>query len=209
MFTGLIQHVGTVVSASSSTTGIRLIVDGQGWLHRPTEGDSIAVAGCCLTLVPSQEGMLAFDVIPQTLQLTTLGTLGAGQQVNLEAAMGAQGRLDGHVVQGHVDATGTVVAVKIAPEEGHRVQVQVAHGVLALCVEQGSITLDGVSLTIAGMGPETLEVALIPTTISDTTLGALEVGDQVNVETDVLARHVARLVEAQVERAMQRRTVGD
>ncbi len=181
---------------------MRLIVNGQGWSHRPAEGDSIAVAGCCLTMVSWQTGMLAFDVIPQTLQRTTMGTLVAGQQVNLEAAMQAQARLDGHVVQGHIDQTGTVVAVKRASEGGHRVQVQVAQEAQDLCVEQGSIAIDGVSLTIAGMHADSLEVALIPTTLSGTTLGALEVGDRVNVETDVLARHVARLIESQVEKQL-------
>lgn len=149
--------------------------------------------------------MLAFDVIPQTLDMTTLGALAVGRRVNVEAAMRSDARLDGHVVQGHVDAMGTVVAVTQDAKSGIRIRVQVPERVSDLCVEQGAITIDGVSLTIADLGNDWMEVALIPTTSQDTTLGTIEAGDTVNVETDMLARHVARLVERHMERLMDGR----
>ncbi len=196
MFTGLIEHQATVVDTAATAAGCRIVLDPDGWGHEPAVGDSIAVNGCCLTLVEGPAGTLAFDVIPQTLTLTTLGGLSAGDRVNLEAAASMQSRFDGHMVQGHIEGTGAVVEVT-DDDTGRRLRVHLDAGMARCCVPQGSIAIDGVSLTISGCGDDWIEVALIPLTLERTTLGQLRPEDRVNIETDVLARHVARLLDAQ------------
>jgi riboflavin synthase len=192
MFTGLIETVGTVDAVRRSGGGARLAVSAQ-WPESdpPGPGDSVAVNGACLTAVePSATGFSA-DLSPETLQRTLLGKLGPGQAVNLERALRLGDRLGGHIVQGHVDTT--VRLLSIRPEGGFQTWR------LSLPAEQkeevalkGSITLDGVSLTVAGLGADWFEVALIPATLDATTLGALGSGASLHLETDVLAKYVAR-----------------
>ncbi len=189
MFTGIVREVGKVVSFDGS----RLVLDAPA--TAATAGDSLSVAGVCLTVVEAGEGRLAFDVVPETLDRTALARLRQGHALNLEPALRVGDPLGGHVVQGHVDAVGRVRSV--APEEGsRRVWIDVCEDVLRYCLEKGSIAVDGVSLTVAAFDDEGFEVALIPHTLGATTLGALEPGDEVNLEADVLGKIVERLLAA-------------
>ena len=195
MFTGLVQETVEVLEARPTEAGVRLSVDPRGWSHTPTHGESIALNGCCLTLADEAPlPTLVFDVIRETLERTTLGGWGAGTLVNVEPCVTPSTLLGGHVVQGHVDAVGEVIAIE--RDDGWRVRIRPdgANGVSPMehVTPKGSITIDGVSLTVAALdvADSWFEVALIPTTLELTTLGALEVGSRVNLETDVLARTV-------------------
>jgi riboflavin synthase len=182
VFTGLVREVGKV----ESFEGGRLVVEAA----TPAEvGDSIAVDGVCLTVVETTPGSLAFDVVPETLARVKA----FGDRVNVEPALRAGDPLGGHQVQGHVDGTGRVAFVGAA-EDGARVRVEAASDLLRYCVEKGSITVDGVSLTVAAVDETGFEVALIPHTLEVTTLGDLTTGDAVNLETDVLAKYVEKLL---------------
>ncbi len=190
MFTGLVEEMGTVLAVSAEGELTRLRV-GAAVVGRGAEiGDSISHNGCCLTVVELADDETWFEVqaVPETLRRTSLGSLGIGDPVNLERPMPADGRFGGHIVQGHVDATGTV----LAPAPALRVGLAPEH--MRYVVEKGSITLDGVSLTVAAVGPDWVEVALIPHTTAVTTLGRRLPGDPVNVELDVIAKYVERLV---------------
>jgi len=180
MFTGIVREVGTVVSFDGS----RLVVAAAETTAGAGVGDSVAVAGVCLTVVESAEGRLAFDVVPETLSRSALGRLEPGSAVNLEPSLRVGDQLGGHVVQGHVDAVGSVRSVT-QEGDGRRVRVDAPENVLASCIEKGSIAVDGVSLTIAAFDDEGFEVALIPHTLVVTTLGSLEPGAEVNLEADV------------------------
>lgn len=193
MFTGIVRELGTVASFDGS----RLVVDAAETADGAAVGDSVAVAGVCLTVVEATGGQLAFDVVPETLSRTALGRLDAGSSVNLEPSLRVGDQLGGHVVQGHVDAVGRVRSV--APEgDGRRVWVDAPDTVVRYCIEKGSIAVAGVSLTVAGFDDNGFEVALIPHTLAVTTLGRLEPGDEVNLEADVLGKVVERLVEARL-----------
>ena len=192
MFTGLIETVGTVDTLGRSGGGARLAISAQ-WPDReiPKEGDSIAVNGTCLTAVEPSAAGFAADLSPETLQRTLLGNLGSGLAVNLERALKLGDRLGGHIVQGHVDTTIRLLSVR--PEGGFQTWR------LSLPAEQqqevalkGSVTLDGVSLTVAGLGADWFEVALIPATLEATTLGSLRTGGSLHLETDVLAKYVSQ-----------------
>jgi riboflavin synthase len=192
VFTGLIQDVGTVESVDAGSDGARLrISTSVGAEIAP--GDSVAVNGVCLTATVSNAGGFETEAMNQTLQVTSLGGLEAGGRVNLELAMKASDRLGGHIVQGHVDAVGRVASVA---EDGFARQVRVALNapVLRYVVAKGSIALDGVSLTVADLGADWLEVSLIPETLERTTLGEASPGRKINVECDLIAKHVERLV---------------
>jgi riboflavin synthase len=197
MFTGLVQAIGTVAEAGRGPDGVlRLSVDAGGWAHRPSKGDSIAIDGCCLTLVddPAGHNTLAFDAIPQTLAVTTLGDLKAGDRVNLEHAATPTTLLGGHMVQGHVDGTATVIGVQRGGD--FRVTLRVPPGSEPFMVERGSVCLGGVSLTLAEVraaGAE-ITVALIPTTLELTTLGELTPGRTVNLEADATTKAVVNTV---------------
>ena len=156
-------------------------------------GDSVAVDGCCLTAATIDEHEIAFHAVPETIARTTLGGLQAGDPVNVEPALRAGDELGGHYVQGHVDAVGTIESVE-AEGEGLRVFVAAPEEVLRYCVEKGSITVDGVSLTVAELSDDAFAVALVPHTLEATTLSALRPGQPVNLEADVLAKYVERLV---------------
>lgn len=193
MFSGIVERMGTVAAVEAGPAGGRVLwVDAEGWAYAPKEGASVSVSGCCLTVAagsgPSRG--LRFDVIPQTLAVTTLGALRAGDRVNLEAAVTPSTMLDGHVVQGHVDGVASVIAASAG-----RLRIEPPAELLAFIVEKGSVALDGVSLTVAGVGPDWFEVALIPTTLSRTTLGRATTGTRLNLETDYVAKIVVGWLE--------------
>ena len=194
MFTGIVQHLGEVVSLESNDFGAVLRIDADNWSHNPTRGDSIAINGCCLTLAGDSDGGMCFDVIRQTLEITTLGGLAQGDPVNLEHAVTPSTMLGGHIVQGHIDGVGIVDEVTKETSEW-RMRIRPPEELLLYMVKKGSIALDGTSLTIARMGDDFLEVALIPTTLKLTTLGRLEPGDRVNLETDYIAKTVVNWLE--------------
>ena len=189
MFTGIIQAVGVVRSMRPRPAGARLEVDAPD-IERPIpDGASICVSGVCLTVVASDSKILFFDVVPETLNRSTLGSLQAGKRVNLEPSLRADGRLDGHIVQGHVDGQARVR--RIERSAGGRVWTFTADADLVpFIIPAGSIAVDGVSLTVAKVEGSTFSVALIPVTLERTTLGELRVGDAVNIETDIIARTV-------------------
>ena len=193
MFTGIVRDLGTV----EVFDGSRLVVAAPEAAASAAVGDSVAVAGVCLTVVKAAEGRLEFDVVPETLSRTARGRLEPGGAVNLEPSLRVGDRLGGHVVQGHVDAVGRVRSV--APDaDGRRLWVDAPESVLGYCIEKGSIAVDGVSLTIAALDDEGFEVALIPHTLAVTTLGRLDPGAEVNLEADVLGKVVERLVAARL-----------
>ena len=192
MFTGIVRELGTVEAIESSDAGARLRIR-AGLAAGLAEGDSIAVEGACLTATTAAPESFDADVMNQTLALTTLGELEPGRPVNLEPALRAGESLGGHIVQGHVDGVAEVVAMT---EDGisRRLRATVPDGLERYLVEHGSVTLAGVSLTVAGLKGAELEVALIPETLERTTLGAAGEGARLNLELDLLARYVERLL---------------
>jgi riboflavin synthase len=192
VFTGIVGELGEVETVETSDDGARLRVR-AGVAGELSEGDSVSVNGACLTAATAGGGSFEADVMNQTLELTTLGALGAGDRVNLELALRAADRLGGHIVQGHVDRTGEVVS---AEPDGfaRRIRVRLPEELLPFVVERGSIAVEGVSLTVAALGEDWFEVSLIPETLERTTLGEREPGDRVNVECDVVARYVQRML---------------
>ena len=193
MFTGIVRELGTV----EAFDGSRLVVAAPETAAATAVGDSVAVAGVCLTVVANEDSRLAFDAVPETLSRTALGTLERGDGVNVEPSLRVGDPLGGHVVQGHVDAVGRVRSV--TPEgDSRRVWVDAPEAVVRYCIEKGSIAVDGVSLTVAAFDDEGFEVALIPHTLAVTTLGRLEPGHEVNLEADVLGKVVERLLAARL-----------
>ncbi len=194
MFTGIVETVGTVVKVESGNDLTRLVIGAESIADGVKLGDSVAVNGGCLTVTSLLDGRFAFEAIPETLERTNLGDLKVGSRVNLERAMRAGDRLDGHIVQGHVDGVGIVRAVI---QDGNDVRLQVdCDPELADCVvEKGSIAIDGVSLTVAALLPSGFEVALIPHTLEVTTLSDRRTHDRVNLEVDVLGKYVKRYLE--------------
>ena len=198
MFTGIIEERGEVVAAEPSGEGLRLTIRGPLAVSDAAQGDSIAVSGVCLTVVDQGADWFTADVMRQTLDVTSLAGIGPGTPVNLERALSTHTRLGGHIVQGHVDGTGTVVEVRPG-DQWRVVRVSLPAELAPLVVDKGSITLDGVSLTVSAVSyaaepQQWFEVSLIPETLEITTLGDRRVGDIVNLETDILARHVQRLL---------------
>ena len=194
MFTGIVRERGRVASVDGDGNGIRIRLEAPLTAGQVAIGDSVSLNGCCLTVVETADGTLAFDAVPETLARSSLDGLEAGSELNVESALRAGDPLGGHYVQGHVDGVGTVRSVE--PEgDGRRIWFDVPPDVLRYCVEKGSVAVDGVSLTIAGLDENGFAVALIPHTLSATTLGTLEPGARVNLEADVLAKYVERLVE--------------
>jgi riboflavin synthase len=189
MFTGLVREVGTV----ASMLGGRLMIVAPETAGGAQLGDSVAIDGVCLTVVAHDDSSLSFDAVPETLARTSLGALAQGSQVNLEPALRAGDALGGHYVQGHVDGVGSVRSVE--PEgDGRRIAFDAPPDILRYVVEKGSIAVQGTSLTVAGVDERGFEVALIPHTLAVTTLGALQTGDRVNLEADVLAKYVEKLL---------------
>jgi len=196
VFTGLVQEVGTVVAAGTAPGGgARLELDAPGLASRSALGDSVAIDGVCLTVVAVDGARLSFDTVPETLARSSLGRLVPGARVNLEGALRVGEPLGGHYVQGHVDGVGTVRTV--SPEgDGRRLWLDPPAGLLRYLVEKGSVTVAGTSLTVAALDDHGFAVALIPHTLAVTTLGTLAAGDLVNLEVDVLAKYVERLLGA-------------
>jgi riboflavin synthase len=190
MFTGIVRERGRVASVEREDDRVRLEIAAPKTASTLAVGDSVSVSGVCLTATAVSNGSFSVTAVPETLSRTTLGRLAVDGEVNLEPALHAGDALGGHFVQGHVDAVGRVASVEDA-----RIWVEAAPEVLRYCVEKGSITVDGVSLTIAGLRADAFEVALIPHTLEVTTLAALEPGHEVNLEVDVLAKYVEKLID--------------
>jgi riboflavin synthase len=200
MFTGIVRERGRVEAVEGGDTGVRLRVSApQTAASGLALGDSVAIGGVCLTVVAIDGAELSFDAVPETLGRTALGRRAAGDEVNVEPALRAGDPMGGHVVQGHVDGTGQVRSVE--PEgDGRRIWVDAAPDVLRYCIEKGSVAVDGVSLTVAALDDAGFAVALIPHTLAETTIGALAPGDTVNLEVDVLAKYVERLLPSTMRR---------
>jgi riboflavin synthase len=195
MFTGLISDVGVVERLDPRAGGARITIrPGSLPVDELVPGESVACNGACFTVVERGGGRMSFDAVPETLARTTLGSWKSGTRVNLERALRLSDRLGGHLVQGHVDAVGKVLA-RAAEGQGARLTVWMPAAIAPLVAEKGSIAVDGVSLTVASTGRDRFEVALIPETLSRTVLGDAAAGTAVNLEADVVARHVARLRE--------------
>jgi riboflavin synthase alpha subunit len=194
VFTGIVREVGSVASVEGGAEGVRIEIEAPVTAASGVApGDSVAINGCCLTIVSTANGRLAFEAVPETLSRTALKQLTHGSRVNLEPALRAGDPLGGHYVQGHVDGVGSVRST--TPEgDGLRIWIDAPSDILRYVVDKGSITLQGASLTIAGLDDEGFAVALIPHTLAETTLGQLIPGDPVNLEADVLAKYVERLL---------------
>jgi riboflavin synthase len=199
MFTGIVRERGRVAALGGGDGGVRLRIAAPETAAGVALGDSVAVGGVCLTVVAVDGGELSFVAVPETLSRTALGRLEAGDDVNIESALRVGDPLGGHVVQGHVDGVGRVRSVE--PEgDGRRIWIDAGADVLRYCVEKGSIAVDGVSLTVAALDGTGFAVALIPHTLTETTLGALGPADVVNLEVDVLAKYVERLLPSTMSR---------
>ena len=193
MYTGIIQQIGIVSMVQKTDSGLRVVVDPQGWDYAPKPGDSVANNGCCLTLVKAlgeADGLMIFDAIPETLSKTTLGSWKVGQRINLERPLRMGDGLDGHQVQGHVDRTATIALVD--PSDGYRVRLTLDADLMRFMIPKGSICIDGISLTIAALdvAQRWVEVALIPETLERTNLGDRAAGETVNIEADVMVKTI-------------------
>ncbi len=196
MFTGIVETVGRVVAVDDRGEGRVITIEAPSVAEGLPVGGSVAINGACLTAVHVADGLFRVEAITETLRRTNLGKLEPGSSVNLERAMRADGRFDGHIVQGHVDAAGSVTSV--SPDgNGVRVTVDCGEAFMRFVVEKGSITVDGVSLTVSGVDRSAFEFALIPHTLEVTTFGTLAVGDEVNLEADILAKYVQRLMSVE------------
>ena len=198
MFTGIIEELGEITRIEPSGDGVRVTVRAPKAVSDAAHGDSIAVSGVCLTVVDQDAESFTADVMKQTLDMSTLGGFGVGTPVNLERATATGGRLGGHIVQGHVDGTGSVLEVRPGAQWSV-VRVSLPAELAPLVVDKGSISVDGVSLTVSDVSDASepapwFEVSLIHETLAATTLGGRSPGDRVNLETDILARHVQRLL---------------
>jgi riboflavin synthase len=197
VFTGIVEELGAIVAVDQTADGderaVRVTIEGLLVSSDVAVGDSISVSGVCLTVVDASSGHFTADVMLETLTRSTLHAAGVGTPVNLERAVTLQTRLGGHLVQGHVDGTGTVVRREHTPE-WDVVEISLPGELARYVVEKGSIAVDGVSLTIATIGAESFNVSLIPTTLQRTTLGAKPIGAAVNLEVDVMAKYAERLL---------------
>jgi len=193
MFTGLIEATGKVLALEMRGEQARLVIE-LPFASELADGESVAINGCCLTVVEKDDSSASFDILTQTLSVTSLGGLKAGALVNLERAMLAGGRFGGHFVQGHVDATGEII--DLSPQgNDHRLEISLPEDIHKLCIDKGSLAIDGISLTIAELTEKTAIFWIIPHTMQETHLQQASVGQKVNLEADVIAKHVAKLVE--------------
>jgi riboflavin synthase len=200
MFTGIVEGTGTVAALAATAEGARLEVEAPWLAGRLRLGESVAVNGCCLTVAGTTATGFAADLVAETLRRTALGGLAAGARVNLERPLALGGRLGGHLVQGHVDGVARILE-RASVGDGEEVRVQLPPDLERYLVEKGSIAVDGVSLTVAGVGPGWFAVALVPHTLEVTTLGGRRPGDLVQLEVDVIAKYVERLVAPWNDRA--------
>jgi riboflavin synthase len=200
MFTGIIEELGTVSSLESRSAGARLVIECRTVLSDSTEGSSIAVNGVCLTALALTPDSFAADLAPETLSRTNLGDLSPGERVNLERPVTPSTRLSGHLVQGHIDATGEVIALNEAGEGNWWLKLRVPAALNRYIVHKGSIAIDGISLTVAALEPgpvsqgPVIGVTIIPHTYTHTTLSRARPGTRLNIEVDVLAKHVEKLL---------------
>jgi riboflavin synthase len=197
MFTGIVEELGEVVALTRRAESARMTLRGPRVTADAVQGASIAVNGVCLTVVDTADGSFTADVMRETLDRSTLADLGMGAAVNLERPVRPSGRLGGHIVQGHVDGVSTVIG-RTPGDRSEVLRIGLDAALARYVVEQGSVAVDGVSLTVSAAGDHWFEVCLIPTTLSSTTLGRRTVGDRVNLEVDVIAKYVERLLAGQV-----------
>lgn len=197
MFTGIVEERGTVASIEQLTNAARVAIRGSVVLSDVKAGDSIAVNGVCLTVVDLGPDFFTADVMEETLKRSSLDGVGAGSEVNLERAARLDSRLGGHLVQGHVDGTGQVLAIE-PDEHWTAMRILLPADLGRYVVEKGSITVDGVSLTVVSVDDMGFSVSLIPTTLAETTLGSRQVGDRVNLEVDAIAKYVERLMQGRL-----------
>lgn len=190
MFTGIVRELGRVQAVENGQT-VRLRLEAPATAGNVAVGDSVSLNGVCLTATEVSDGVLTFDAVQETLRRSTLGRLEAGAGVNVEPALRAGEPLGGHLVQGHVDGVG-----RVRSADSETLEIEAPPDVLRYCVEKGSVAIDGVSMTIASLGDGSFSVAVVPHTREVTTLGALQEGDEVNLEADVLAKYVEKLLQA-------------
>jgi riboflavin synthase len=195
MFTGIVEELGRVKSIEPQADALRVTIEGPLVVSDAHRGDSISVSGTCLTVVEHDATSFTADVMQETLNLTSLAGIKVGDPVNLERAMTAATRFGGHVVQGHVDGLGEIIS-RTPSEHWELVRVRIPKPLMKYIVLKGSITIDGVSLTVNEVGEDSILLSLIPETLKLTTLGSKQPGDKVNVEADVMAKHIERLLEA-------------
>ena len=193
MFTGIIQEVGRVEAIERGAQSARFTISADGVLDGVKLGDSITVNGACLTVVQHQPGQVAFDTVYETLQKTALGSLAIGDEINMERSLSANGRFDGHIVQGHVDGVGTVASIREV-DNSYYIYITASTQLLRYIVRKGSVAIDGISLTVVDADDKTFSVAIIPHTWDHTNLHTRRAGDQVNLETDIIGKYVEKLV---------------
>lgn len=191
MFTGIIQYIGSVKSVITQGGGVRLAVDIGGLAEQVKLGDSVSVNGLCLTAAKINKTIIEFDVSPESLKRTTAAKLTIGTKVNIELAMKADGRFGGHIVQGHIDGTAKIKSIQQI-NQYKEITFQVDKSLIDEMVEKGSVAVSGISLTISKMDRASFSVAVIPTTLKETILNDLKVGDQVNIETDIICKMVKK-----------------
>jgi riboflavin synthase len=210
VFTGIVEELGEVVGVDVAGDSARIRVRGPLVTADSARGDSIAIDGVCLTVTGSQDGEFSADVMGETLDRSSLGTLSAGAVVNLERPVRADGRLGGHIVQGHVDGTGSILSRQAVVDQAgglagqwEQVRISIPAELARYVVNKGSVAVDGISLTVSGLGADAdgawFEVSLIPETVSRTTLGRKQPGDVVNIEVDLIAKYVERLLAGRVQ----------
>lgn len=195
MFTGIIEELGRVKAIEHQSDAVRLTIEGPLVVSDAHRGDSIAVCGTCLTVIEHDANQFTADVMKETLDKTSLSSIKVGDSVNLERAMTAETRFGGHVVQGHVDGVGEIIS-REPSENWEWLRIRIPRELMKYVVYKGSITLDGVSLTVNEVGDDFVGLSLIPETLAVTTLGSKAIGEKVNVEADVMAKHIERLLEA-------------
>ncbi len=195
MFTGIIEELGRVKAIEHQSDAVRLTIEGPLVVSDAHRGDSIAVCGTCLTVIEFSDREFTADVMKETLDKTSLSSIKVGDPVNLERAMTAETRFGGHVVQGHVDGVGEIIS-REPSENWEWLRIRIPRELMKYVVYKGSITLDGVSLTVNEVGEDFVGLSLIPETLAVTTLGSKAIGEKVNVEADVMAKHIERLLEA-------------
>lgn len=204
MFTGIIQATGKVISLSPQGAGKRLTIDRSTW-KKPSvafnHGDSICISGVCLTLIAFDQNTMSFDVVAETLEQSTIGSLTPGDSVNLEPSLTPTTPMGGHFVQGHIDGTGKITKINASPGEW-RITITPPKNLMDFIVPKGSITLNGISLTIASASADTFDIALIPTTLDLTTLGQAKEGDAINIETDILSRTIVHHLKRMAGKAL-------
>ena len=200
MFTGIIEEVGKVAAIERGANSARFTIEAHDVLQDVRLGDSITVNGACLTVVAHTADTLEFDVVYETMQRTAFGDLAIDDLVNMERSLAANGRFDGHIVQGHVDGTGTIASIREV-DNSYYVYIKPLPSLMRYIVRKGSIAVDGISLTVADVDDKMFSVAIIPFTMEHTNFGARRAGDVVNLETDIIGKYVERLVGGDYARA--------